>query len=63
MQSKFQAASDAERLAREECLNMRSKVSSLETQLSTVTHQSEMVKMEVEQQKAEKIILEQELKR
>jgi len=63
VQSKFQAASDAERLAREECLNMRSKVSSLETQLNTLTHQNEMTKMDVEQQKTEKVILEQELKR
>ncbi|KAF5303929.1 hypothetical protein FQA39_LY01714 [Lamprigera yunnana] len=62
MQGKYQTASDAERLAREECLNMRSKLSSLETQMNATMHQNEMLKIDVEQEKAVKIIQEQELK-
>ncbi|KAK5642067.1 hypothetical protein RI129_008234 [Pyrocoelia pectoralis] len=62
IQSKFQSTSEAERLAREECLNMRSKLSSLETQLNAVVHQNEMLKIDVEQEKAVKTILEQDLK-
>ncbi|KAK4876753.1 hypothetical protein RN001_009259 [Aquatica leii] len=62
IQSKYQTASDAERLTREECLNMRSKLSSLETQFNTTIHQNEMLKIDVEQEKAVRTLLEQELK-
>lgn len=62
MQSKLQSTADAERAAREECLNMRSKLSSLETQLNGVVRQSEMLKIDVEQERTMKKMLEQDYK-
>ncbi|KAF5305636.1 hypothetical protein FQR65_LT07717 [Abscondita terminalis] len=62
IQSKYQSASDSERSLREECLNMRSKLSSLETQLNTTMHQNEMLTIDVEQAKTVKTLMEQELK-
>ncbi|KAB0796119.1 hypothetical protein PPYR_10180 [Photinus pyralis] len=60
MQSKLQSTADAERAAREECLNTRSKLSSLETQLNAVVRQSEMLKIDVEQERTVKMMLEQD---
>lgn len=63
IQSKLQVSTDAERVAREECLNMRSKLSSLESQFNTINQQNETSKIELEKNQAEQLMFEQELRR
>lgn len=59
IQSKLQGALDSERLFREECILIRTKRSSLETQLSAIEHECEMLKVQLEQQKTEALISDQ----
>lgn len=63
MQTKLQASGSLERSAREECVNIRSKLADIEGQLSTARHEAEMTKMQLEQLKTERQISEQDLQR
>ncbi|KAH1010663.1 TATA element modulatory factor isoform X1 [Dendroctonus ponderosae] len=61
LQTKLQASGSLERTAREECINIRSKLADIEGQLSTARHEAEMSKMQLEQLKTERQISEQDL--
>lgn len=53
----------SERQAKEECVTLRSKLAAVEGQLSTLTHQLEMLLLQSEQQRNERTLAEQELLR
>lgn len=53
--------SSSERQAKEECINLRSKLASLEGEQGSLTHQLEMLLLQSEQQKNERMLAEQEL--
>lgn len=52
-----------EKLSREESADLRRRLSSMETQFAAATHEVEMLKMQAEQYKTEKLIAEQNLRR
>lgn len=53
--------SSSERQAKEECISLRSKLASMEGEQSSLTHKLEMLLLQSEQQKNERILAEQEL--
>lgn len=63
MQGRLKSASENEKLSKEECIDLRRRLSSLETEFRSATHEVEMLRVELEQQKTEKIMAEQELKK
>lgn len=58
---KFQTANSAERIAKEECTAVKSKLAEVESQLSTSCHKLNLLQMQLEQQKTETRLAEQEL--
>ncbi|CAH0546904.1 unnamed protein product [Brassicogethes aeneus] len=62
LQTKLQATVKTEKLAKEECNGLRSKVAELEGHLSSLKHQQELFQMKVEQQKTEHQIKENDFK-
>lgn len=63
VQENLSVITEKERATREECLNLRSSVSSLETKISNSSHQLELLTTQLEQQKTENIMIQQELTR
>ncbi|CAH1099135.1 unnamed protein product [Psylliodes chrysocephalus] len=61
LQTKLQTSSSSERITKDECIQLRSKFSELESQLSSARHKMEILEMELNQRQTEKIISEQEL--
>lgn len=63
LQVRLKSAIDSERLSKEECIDLRRRLSALETQVASTNHELEMAKVELEKQKTEKIIAEQGFRR
>lgn len=63
LQGRLKTATENEKLTLGECTDLQRKVSQLEQQLSRAYHETEMLKVESDQSKAEKILLEQDLMR
>ncbi|CAG9824421.1 unnamed protein product [Phaedon cochleariae] len=61
LNSRVQTYTSSERIAKEECFRLRSKLSEIENQHSSSNHKIEHLEMELEQQKTERLLLEQEL--
>ncbi|CAG9838883.1 unnamed protein product [Diabrotica balteata] len=61
LQTKLQTSSSSERVIKDECVQLRSKFSEMESQISSSRHKLELLEMELQQQKTEKLISEQEL--
>lgn len=61
LQSRLQAVLSSERITKEECLSLRTKITELETELSTVKHQKEMLEMQLERCITEKETVTREL--
>lgn len=59
-QDKLSVLTERERSTREECLSLRSNMISLETKLSNLSHQLELNATQLEQQKAEHMLVLQE---
>lgn len=62
-QAKLQTSLNSERLCKEEIINLKSKISDLEFEVSSLRHQNDIKNVQIETQKTEKQILEQELRR
>lgn len=58
---KFQTSNSAERIAKEECTAVKSKLAEVESQLSTSNHKFHLLQMQLEQQKTERQLSEQDL--
>lgn len=63
IQENLSVTIDKERSSREECLNLRSSVSSLETKFSNASHKIELLTTHLEQQKTENMITHQDISR
>ncbi|RZC32958.1 TATA element modulatory factor, partial [Asbolus verrucosus] len=63
LQSRLQTSLNTERAVKDESVSLRSKLSDVESEMSSLNHQNEMIKVQLEQQKTEKQIAEQDLKR
>ncbi|CAG9856035.1 unnamed protein product [Phyllotreta striolata] len=61
LQTKLQNSSSSERSIRDECVQLRSKFSELDSQLGSSRHKIELLEMELQQKHAEHIMKEQEL--
>jgi len=59
---KLQASVSLERAAKEECHQIRAKLADLEGHSSTIKHELDVTKMQLNQVKAEKELTESELK-
>ncbi|GLV42283.1 uncharacterized protein CBL_03020 [Carabus blaptoides fortunei] len=62
-QEKLSVVTDRERTSREECLTLRSSVSALEAKINSTSNQLELLQTQVEQQKTENMLLQQDLTR
>jgi uncharacterized protein (DUF3084 family) len=63
LQSRLQTSLNTERVVKDESITLRSKLSEVESEISSLKHQNEMVRMELEQRKTEKQMAEQDLRR
>ena len=63
LQSRLQTSQNTERVVKDEAVSLRSKLSDVESEMGSLRHENEMVKMQLEQYKTEKQIEEQDLKR
>ncbi|KAJ3663191.1 hypothetical protein Zmor_007495 [Zophobas morio] len=62
LQSRLQTSQNTERVVKDEAVSLRSKLSDVESEMGSLRHENEMVKMQLEQYKTEKQIEEQDLK-
>ncbi|XP_045477382.1 TATA element modulatory factor-like [Harmonia axyridis] len=62
LQFRLSSASNNEKSSKEECLKLNSKLSSLEGEFSGIKHEKELLEIQFNQLKTEKMILEQKLK-
>lgn len=63
VQSKFQLSKEAEKATKDECITLRSKLSTLESQLNASMHENELSKMEIEKKETECMLKQHEFKR
>lgn len=56
LQGKLNALSNTEKISKEECINMRTKIAELESDLNTTKNQNENLRMKLEQIEAKKEI-------
>ncbi|KAJ8935604.1 hypothetical protein NQ318_017342 [Aromia moschata] len=63
LQTKLQTSTSVERIAKEECISIRTKLSEIESELSTANHMGQMLQMQLQQQKTESQISERDLTR
>jgi hypothetical protein len=63
LHSRLQTSLNTERVVKDESITLRSKLSEVESEISSLKHQNEMVRMELEQRKTEKQMAEQDLRR
>ncbi|KAG5885462.1 hypothetical protein JTB14_037043 [Gonioctena quinquepunctata] len=61
LQSKLQASISSEKMAKEESIRLRSKQSEIDSRQSSSNHKIERLEMELEEQKNERLLTEQEL--
>lgn len=63
LKSKLVTATNTERSAKEENVKLKAKVADVEGQLSSVSHQHQLLQMKLDQQSSERQLSENELKR
>ncbi|XP_057672471.1 TATA element modulatory factor-like [Diorhabda carinulata] len=61
LQTKLQTATNNERIIKDDCIQLRSKFSDMESELNSLRHKLELSQMELQQQKTERFVNEQEL--
>ena len=62
-QNRLQAAMSAEKVLKEDNIILKTKFDSMETQFSATLHDVEVLKLELVQQKTERTLMEQNMKR
>ncbi|KAK9885128.1 hypothetical protein WA026_010641 [Henosepilachna vigintioctopunctata] len=62
LQFRLNTAIANDRISKEECMKVKSKMTDLEVQLSSVKHQRDLLQVQLEQMKTESFMVEQELK-
>lgn len=63
LQNKLHGSNESEKSIKDECVMLKSKLTALDNQITTYMHENEMIKMQLEQQKTDKMVQEQDANR